>query len=73
VIWECAVFGEDEGGDERKPRAVGRMVHVFVSKTTGKGVRIVPEAVRTGVEKLVVQGVEGDEVGGVEGDGRAKL
>lgn len=54
------------------------MVHVFVSKVTGKGIGFVPENVRKGVERLIVSGVEGDEgeVGGGKGGGgggRAKL
>jgi len=55
------------------------MVHVFVSKVTGKGIGFVPENVRRGVERLVVAGVEGDgeEVGvsggGGAGRGKAKI
>lgn len=50
------------------------MVHVFVSKATGKGIGSVPESVRRGVERLVVEGVQGDEGEEVEGrEGKAKL
>lgn len=50
------------------------MTHVFVSKETEKGIGYVPENVKTGVERLIVRGVEGDEVEGGSGSGeKAKL
>lgn len=67
VTYECAVFGDQgsSGGEGDKPRAIGRMTHVFVNRESRRPMKGgMPKRIRQGLEKLqVFAGDEAEESG----------
>jgi acyl-CoA thioester hydrolase len=68
VTYECVVFGDER---DEKPRAVGRMTHVFVEREGRRPMEGgMPMRIREGLRKLQV-GVSGESE--VRGGVRAKM